>query len=361
MSGAFARVVRPAILAAARSNGLRRTAEHLPVTRNVVRRFVPGETVDDAMSAVTDIRASGRLLSIDYLGEDVTDVAGAEQTVTAYLRLLDELADQSVAPDCVVRPLEVSLKLSALGQALPRDGDKIAYANAYAICERAKKAHVWVTLDAEDHTTAESRLAILHELRREFDWVGTVLQAYLRRTEVDCREFAGSGARIRLCKGAYDEPSSVAYRSPREVNESYLRCLQILMAGTCYPMVASHDPGIISAAGQLAREFGLRADQFEYQMLYGIRDAEQRRLNAEGNHVRVYVPFGTQWYGYFVRRLAERPANLTFFLRALAERRMRPPQAAGKAATGITTVPRQGPAEMSVCQVPLSDPSGCGA
>ena len=204
---------------------------------------------------------------------------------------------------------------------MPRDGDKIAYENAYAICERAKNAGAWVTLDAEDHTTAESRLAIVHELRREFDWVGTVLQAYLKRTESDCRDFAASGARIRLCKGAYDEPSSVAHRSPREVNESYLRCLRILMAGTSYPMVASHDPGIISGAVDLVREFGCRVDEFEYQMLYGIRDAEQRRLAAEGNHVRVYVPFGTQWYGYFVRRLAERPANLTFFLRALAERR----------------------------------------
>lgn len=320
MSGAFARVVRPAILAAARSDRLRRSAENLVVARNVVRRFVPGETIDAAMAAVADIRDSGRMLSIDYLGEDVTDVDSAKQTVAAYLRLLDELAGQPVAPECTVRPLEVSLKLSALGQALPEDGDKVAYENAYAICERAKKVGAWVTLDAEDHTTVESRLAILHELRREFDWVGTVLQAYLKRTEADCRDFAISGARIRLCKGAYDEPAEVAYRSSREVSESYLRCLRILMAGSSYPMVASHDPEIISAAADLARQFDRRTDEFEYQMLYGIRDAEQRRLAAEGNHVRVYVPFGTQWYGYFVRRLAERPANLTFFLRALAER-----------------------------------------
>lgn len=321
MSGAFTRVVRPAILAAARSDRLRHSAEHLTVTRNVVRRFVPGETVDAAMAAVADIRDSGRMLSIDYLGEDVTDETSAKQTVAAYLRLLDELAREPVAPESAVRPLEVSLKLSALGQALPKDGDKIAYDNAYAICDRAKNVGAWVTLDAEDHTTVDSRLAILRELRREFDWVGTVAQAYLKRTEADCRDFALSGARIRLCKGAYDEPSSVAYRSPREVNESYLRCLRILMSGNSYPMVASHDPAIISATSELVREFNRRTGEFEYQMLYGIRDAEQRRLAAEGNQVRVYVPFGTQWYGYFVRRLAERPANLTFFLRALAERR----------------------------------------
>ena len=220
-----------------------------------------------------------------------------------------------------VRPLEVSVKLSALGQALPRDGEKIALENAHTICERAQRLGVWVTVDAEDHTTTDSTLSIVRDLRTEFEWLGTVLQAYLKRTEGDCREFAGSGARIRLCKGAYDEPGSVAYRTGDDVTESYLRCLQVLMAGSGYPMVASHDPQIIEAVPALARETGRGVDDFEYQMLYGIRDAEQRRLADEDNNVRVYVPFGTQWYGYFVRRLAERPANVTFFLRALAERR----------------------------------------
>jgi proline dehydrogenase len=220
-----------------------------------------------------------------------------------------------------VRPLEVSLKLSALGQSLPRDGEKIALEKAHTICERAQHVGAWVTVDAEDHTTTDSTLSIVRDLRTEFDWLGTVLQAYLKRTEDDCREFAVSGARIRLCKGAYDEPASVAYRGSDDVTGSYLRCLQVLMEGTGYPMVASHDPQIIEAVPSLARETGRGVDDFEYQMLYGIRDAEQKRLADEGNHVRVYVPFGTQWYGYFVRRLAERPANLTFFLRALAERR----------------------------------------
>jgi proline dehydrogenase len=177
-----------------------------------------------------------------------------------------------------------------------------------------------VTVDAEDHTTTDSTLSIVRDLRTEFDWLGTVLQSYLRRTQADCEEFAASGARIRLCKGAYDEPASVAYRDRDEVTDSYLRCLKVLMAGSAYPMVASHDPQIIEAVPALARESGRGVDDFEYQMLFGIRDAEQRRLVDEGNHVRVYVPFGTQWYGYFVRRLAERPANLTFFLRALVER-----------------------------------------
>lgn len=316
--GVFQRFARPAIMAAGRSDGLRRTAERLPVTRGVVHRFVPGETVGDALTSVAELRDSRRFVSIDYLGEDVTDSDAADATVRAYSDLLDALGQRPEASEGP-RQLEVSLKLSALGQALPRDGEKIALENAHAICSKAKAVGAWVTVDAEDHTTTDSTLSIVRDLRGDFPWLGTVLQAYLKRTAADCTEFAD--ARIRLCKGAYDEPSSVAYRDADDVTDSYLRCLRTLMAGDGYPMVASHDPVIIDAVPAMAREFARSVDDFEYQMLYGIRDGEQRRLADEGNHVRVYVPFGTQWYGYFVRRLAERPANLTFFLRALAERR----------------------------------------
>ncbi|ABM15300.1 MULTISPECIES: proline dehydrogenase family protein [Mycolicibacterium] len=316
----FDKIARPVILAASRREGLRRAAERMSVTRKVVRRFVPGESTADVITAVGDLRDSHRLVSIDYLGEDVTDADAADATVEAYLTLLDALAGRGETA-AAVRPLEVSLKLSALGQALPRDGEKIALENARAICERAQRAGVWVTVDAEDHTTTDSTLAIVRELRVDFDWVGTVLQSHLKRARADCAEFAASGARIRLCKGAYAEPASVAFRDRDDVTDSYLQCLRILMAGRGYPMVASHDPEILGAVPSMAREYGRGVDDFEYQMLYGIRDAEQRRLAEAGNHIRVYVPFGTQWYGYFVRRLAERPANLTFFLRALAERR----------------------------------------
>jgi proline dehydrogenase len=318
--GVFDRVARPAILAASRADGLRRAAERLPLTAQVVHRFVPGETIDDALNSVAQLRNSGRMVSTDYLGEDVTDVDAANATVEAYLKLLDALGSRGEAV-AQVRPLEVSLKLSALGQALPRDGEKIALENAHTICERAQAVGAWVTVDAEDHTTTDSTLSIVRDLRTEFSWLGAVLQAYLIRTEADCAEFAASGARIRLCKGAYDEPASVAYRDRHDVTDAYLRCLRTLMGGSGYPMVASHDPEIIAAVPDTVRETGRGTDDFEYQMLYGIRDGEQRRLADNGNHVRVYVPFGTQWYGYFVRRLAERPANLTFFLRALAERR----------------------------------------
>ena len=318
--GVFQQVVRPVILGAAQSSRMRRAAEQIPVTRKVVDRFVAGETVPEAMDAVAQLRDSSRTVTIDYLGEDTTKVEDADATVRAYLDLLDALGKRGEVANTKVRPLEVSLKLSALGQALPRDGEKIALENAHTICERAKGIGAWVTVDAEDHTTTDSTLSIVRELRTEFDWLGTVLQSYLKRTPADCEEFAASGARIRLCKGAYDEPASVAYRDMDDVTDSYLRCLGVLMAGSGYPMVASHDPVIIEAVPALARETGRSVADFEYQMLYGIRDAEQRRLADEGNQMRVYVPFGNEWYGYFVRRLAERPANLTFFLRALAER-----------------------------------------
>ncbi|MGH3595955.1 MAG: proline dehydrogenase family protein, partial [Mycobacterium sp.] len=212
MSELFAKTVRPAILAASRSDRLRRTAEQLPVTRKMVGRFVPGETLDRVLDSVAALRVSGRLVSIDYLGEDVTDVDSANVSMRAYLHLLDALGQRADAPHDGVRPLEVSLKLSALGQALDRDGEKIAMENAHTICERAEQIGAWVTVDAEDHTTTDSTLSIAGDLWADFGWLGVVLQAYLRRTLGDCEQFAAAGVRVRLCKGAYDEPASVAYR-----------------------------------------------------------------------------------------------------------------------------------------------------
>ncbi|WP_343599143.1 proline dehydrogenase family protein [Mycobacterium sp.] len=320
-AGLFATAVRPVILAAGRSDALRRTAERLPLTRGTVHRFVPGDTQDDALETVAALRQSGRHVSVDYLGEGVADVDGATATTRAYLHLLDALGRRPDAVHSGVRPLEVSLKLSALGQALGCDGDNIARENAHTICERAQQVGVWVSVDAEDHTTTESTLAIVADLRADFAWLGVVVQACLRRTLGDCAQLAAAGARVRLVKGAYDEPADVAYRDRAVVTDSYLRCLRVLMTGRGYPMVASHDPVVVDAALAMSSDSGRGTGDFEYQMLYGVRDAEQQRLVRAGKRVRVYLPFGTQWYGYFMRRLAERPANLTLLLRALAERR----------------------------------------
>ena len=319
---AAADLLRPALLAAARSPRMERTVSRIPVTKGLVDRFVAGETEDQAVAATTDVLGSGRYVSIDYLGEDTTDLGQASGTVSHYLTLLSSLAHRAPATDSGGRPrsIEVSLKLSALGQCLPRDGHNVALENAHKICTAAEEAGVWVTVDAEDHTTTDSTLSIVGELREDFPTLGTVLQAYLKRTEADCRDLSGPGSRIRLCKGAYKEPASVAYQGKPAVDEAYLQCLRILMNGEGYPMVASHDPAMVDAALAQAKATGRTTDEFEIQMLHGIRDTEQLRLVTQQQHVRVYLPYGEQWYGYFMRRLAERPANLAFFLRSLTSK-----------------------------------------
>jgi proline dehydrogenase len=310
--------LRPVILAAADSPRLKRMITGTPITADIVRRFVAGEGRDELIPVVRELLASRRLISVDFLGENTTDRAQADATVAEYLSLINDLAALGGSADAAART-EVSVKLSALGQALPADGPAIATENLHILCTKAAQAGVWVTVDAEDHSTTDATLATIRQLRAEFPWLGAVLQAYLHRTEADCRELSGAGSRIRLCKGAYREPHTVAYQRSTEVTDSYLRCLETLMGGDGYPMVATHDPALIFAAERLAAETGRGPERFEHQMLYGIRDAEQLRL-AAGGTMRVYVPYGGQWYGYLTRRLAERPANLTFFLRALVSK-----------------------------------------
>ena len=311
--------LRPVILAAARSGRMERTISRSKLTHKLVTRFVPGAAEAEAMAAVRQLVAAGRFVSVDYLGEDITHPDEADQTVQAYLSLLRAYGTLGVEPGEGARPLEVSIKLSALGQSLP-DGEELALANARRICTAAVEIGAWVNVDAEDHTTTDSTLAIVRELRRDFPTVATVLQAYLRRTEADCRELSGEGSRIRLCKGAYQEPAEVAFQGRADVDASYLRCLKVLMDGQGYPMVASHDPQLVAAAQAYATEAGRSHLDYEIQMLYGIRDTEQARLVGEGVQVRTYIPFGNDWYAYFMRRLAERPANLAFFLRSLISR-----------------------------------------
>lgn len=301
------------MLAASRSPVVRALVEHGP-TASVVDRFVAGAGVDDVLAAARRI-AADRLVTIDRLGEDTIDRAGADATVAAYVALLGRLRDDGLADR-----VEVSVKLSALGQRLPADADKIALDCVWKVCAAAEAAGTTVTVDMEDHTTTDSTLAIVGELRTEFPWVGAVVQAQLRRTEADCRELAGSGSRVRLCKGAYDEPVSVAFRRRSDVDRSFVRCLTVLMAGAGLPMVATHDPRLIAIARFLAGRAGRGPADFELQMLYGVRPRAQTELAAEGLRVRIYVPYGTEWFGYFMRRLGERPANLAFFVRSLVSR-----------------------------------------
>lgn len=305
----------PVLLAAARSDGIRRAVSAAPVSRQVVARFVAGEELGDAVAAVRDLAARGLDVTLDHLGEDVTDPREALRARDAYLELTEALAAEGLG--CRA---ETSVKLSAFGQALP-GGHDIALAHVTPVVEAAAAAGTTVTLDMEEHTTVDSTLAVLRTLRERFPQTGAVLQSYLFRTEEDCRDLAGEGSRVRLVKGAYKEPPVVAFQDRLEVDRAYVRCLKILMTGRGYPMIGTHDPRMIAITQDLARRHGRKPGEYEFQMLYGIRPQEQQRLVAEGHRMRVYTPYGTDWYGYFMRRLAERPANTAFFLRALAGRR----------------------------------------
>lgn len=284
----------------------------MPLSGGLVRRFVGGQTTADAVAVTRTLVADGLAVSLDHLGEDTTDAAAAQAIVAAYVTLLDALRAAGLT-----KFAEVSVKLSAIGQRLD---EALALDNAMRICAAAAHAGTTVTIDMEDHTTTDSTLAIVAGLRREYPDTGAVLQAYLRRTLDDCRALATVGSRVRLCKGAYAEPDEVAYRDPHEVDLNYVRCANALLAGQGYPMFATHDPRLIRVIGQRARWYNREPGEYEHQMLYGVRPVEQVRLAARGETVRVYVPYGVQWYGYLMRRLAERPANVAFFLRALAGR-----------------------------------------
>lgn len=306
-------MLRSVILAAARSPRVERLVETAPYTRDVVQRFVAGTAAADALRVTRELATAGLAVSLDHLGEDTLTPEQAEQTREEYVGLLGALSDAELTPGA-----EVSVKLSALGQ---KFDEKLAFEHARAVCAAATQAGTTVTLDMEDHRTTDSTLEILGRLRVDFPTTGAVLQAYLRRTEGDCRELAASGSRVRLCKGAYKEPETVAYQSRLDIDKSYVRCLNILMSGEGYPMLATHDPRLVAIGEDRAKWFDRSPDTFEFQMLYGIRPDEQARLADAGYTVRVYVPYGTEWYGYLMRRLAERPANVAFFARALTSRR----------------------------------------
>jgi proline dehydrogenase len=309
-------VLRRALLAVSASDRIRRIAVTAPGTRDIVARFVAGDTAAEALGVASRLVADGRLVSLDYLGEDTADPEQATAVADEYVRLLGRLAAAGLAAR---GRAEVSVKPTAVGLGLPDHGAKTATHNIARICAAARNAGTTVTLDMEEHTRVDATLRILAELRADFPDLGGVIQSYLRRSPADCAALAVAGSRIRLCKGAYTAPADVAFPARAEVDRCYARCLRILLEGAGYPMLATHDPRLIAIAGLRAR--AARDDSgFEYQMLYGVRPAEQQRLVAAGSQVRVYLPYGSDWYGYLVRRLAERPANLRFFLRALRSR-----------------------------------------
>ncbi|MFI6502282.1 proline dehydrogenase family protein [Nonomuraea typhae] len=292
-------MLRRALIAASKSDRAERVVSSSRLTRELVRRYVAGD-IGAAVAELTDRRL---LVTVDHLGEEVHDRAQAENAVRAYVALLDRLPPGA----------DVSVKLTALGLRL---SEQLALDNAATICDAVTGRGITLTLDAEDHDTILGLQSVHATLRKEHPDVGIVVQAYLRDAAERCARL--DGARVRLCKGAYTAPG--AHTSAREIDRSFVRCLKILMSGTGYPMVATHDPRLIEIAAALAVLNGRDATAFEYQMLYGVRPAEQERLAGVGAQVRVYVPFGADWYPYLMRRLAERPANLAFFARSLLSR-----------------------------------------
>ncbi len=282
--------------------------------RQVAKRFIAGETVQDALDATRDLNAQGLLVSLDYLGESVSNAKDTEAVVTTYRQLIDRIGTQNLQAS-------VSLKLTHMGLDISED---LCVGNLRHILTDANARGVAVTLDMESSDYTDRTLRVYRTLRDEYDFanVGTVIQAYLYRSKDDMRDLAAEGATIRLCKGAYLEAESVAFPAKADVDAQYAQIMVDYLSAPppAFLQIATHDEKMIARAETAIREHNLAKDRAEFQMLYGIRTARQHELAAAGYPVRVYVPFGEAWYPYFMRRLAERPANLWFFARSLFRR-----------------------------------------
>ena len=310
-------MLRRMLLAASESDRIRHLLVSAPLARGVVARYVAGDETADGVSVAGQLAATGLLVTLDHLGEDTSDARQAAAVADEYARLLGLLKAQGLTQG---GRAEVSVKPTAVGLDLAEHGEKTAIENIARICAAAREADTTVTVDMEEHTHVDATLRIVRTLRDDHPDLGCVIQSQLRRSADDCADLATQGSRVRLCKGAYNAPPDVAFATRAEVDRSYARCLRMLMRGSGYPMFATHDPRLIEIAGAQAHLTGRGPGDFEYQMLYGIRPAEQQRLAGSGAQVRVYVPYGNDWYAYLVRRLAERPANVAFFARSLATR-----------------------------------------
>lgn len=311
------RAMRAVLLGLARRRFIGRLATRLPLTRSMVSRFVAGETMEAAMPALDRMRAAGYRTTVDILGESVRSSAAARSAANAYVAALQSLDQAGL-------DLNVSLKLSQMGLLVD---SAIMRENVARILTAAATSNAFVRIDMEDHATTDATLTIWEELRPLMAGsgdVGVVLQAMLLRTPADAERLIASGARIRLCKGAYREPAEVAHQERADVDAAYVGVMRRLLDEGHYPGIATHDDQIVEQAIAHARERGIGPERFEFQMLYGVRRDLQERLLREGWTVRIYVPIGSEWYPYFMRRLAERPANVMFLIGSLwRERRGR--------------------------------------
>jgi proline dehydrogenase len=312
------RAMRSTLLTLSHRRSLGRLATKTPVTRPMVRRFICAETLDEALPAIRRLHEDGLRTTVDVLGESVTAEADARAAAGRYLTVLDALAANDLDRNVSLKPTQMGL---AISPALARE-------TIGGIVARAVEHRAFIRIDMEDHTTTDATLALWRDVRPT-GWrdggadVGVVIQAALRRSDDDVDAIIAEGGRVRLCKGAYKEPSRVAYAEKAEVDAAYERLMLKLMREGRYPALATHDVRLIKRAVGVAKSEGIARDSFEFQMLYGVRRDIQEQLAGAGYRVRTYVPFGSQWYPYFMRRLAERPANVSFILRNLWRERGR--------------------------------------
>lgn len=273
--------------------------------RRMAARFIAGENLEGAIQVIRRLNAEGFMVTLDCLGESVREIAAAEAACRTYLGVLDRLAAEGLDS-------HVSVKLTQLGLAID---EGLASRHLGLLCERAASHHSFVRVDMEGSAFTEATLRVFRNVNAPRAVAGIVIQSYLYRSQRDVEELLKSGARIRLVKGAYDEPSAIAYPRKRDVDRSYLKLMEMLLSSGIYHAIATHDDRLIAAAQAYARARNISRSSYEFQLLYGIRRQLQRDLLRQGERVRLYVPFGQDWYAYFMRRLAERPANLLFLLR----------------------------------------------
>lgn len=295
---------------------VRRAALSSPSARALISRFVAGEHLDDLVPVLHSLVDKGVLVSVEYLGETVGQIEQAAVNQQGYLTLIARLADEGLAGNT-----ELSVRLGWLGQELGSHGQGFALEAARRICRAATNAGGSITIDMAGSELVDSALAIWGQLRQDFPGTGITVQSALRRTEDDLPGIAMPGTRIRLCKGAFREPKSVAFRSRHEVDLAFVRSLRMLMGSQAVPLIATHDPRLVAISEELIRRTGRAPGSYEFQMLHGVRPLELRRLADIGHTARSYVPFGPGWYDYYLQRLAERPALAALFARSLLGKR----------------------------------------
>ncbi|HEX8708537.1 MAG TPA: proline dehydrogenase family protein [Pyrinomonadaceae bacterium] len=300
-------VTRNALLYLARREGLKDFATRFRPFKRLTTRFIAGEDIEEAIAAIREINGKGCTASFDHLNESVANAAETEEEVREYLKVLARIDETGIRSN-------VSIKLTQFGLEIDPE---LAYRNARAVVLEAQRRGNFVRIDMEGSNVTQATIDVFKRLRAEFGLndVGIVLQSYLRRTYDDVQELLKLPARIRICKGAYNEPPEVAFPDKKDVDENYVRVMKALLSSGVYHGIATHDPKMIEATLAYAREAGIQKEAFEFQMLYGIRRDLQEQLARDGYNLRVYVPYGKHWYPYFMRRLAERPANIWFIMK----------------------------------------------